>query len=132
MQFLPYILIPMLVVLFIGLQLYPYFKLRATRGHASPLLAKILQPGQSADGRILLYFMAPQCGMCRATTPVIDEVARQRADVIRIDASVSPDIAREFRIMGTPAFVLLKDGVVEQVKLGAISRSKILAMLDGM
>jgi len=130
MQILPYILIPLLVLVFISLQLYPYFKLRATRGHASPLLSKILQPGQSPEGLILLYFMSPRCGMCHATTPVIDELAKQRADVIRIDASKSPDIAREFRIMGTPAFVLLKDGVVEQVKLGAISRSKILAMLE--
>lgn len=129
MQFLPYLIAP-LALTFLAFQLYPYFKLKASRGKAAPTLGKFLDGTAAKTERKLIYFMAPQCGMCRSITPIVDELAQQRNDIIRIDASESPEIAKEFNVMGTPAFVLVNSGVIEKVKLGGMTRKKILEMLE--
>lgn len=129
MQFLPHIFVALLLA-FLAFQLYPYLKLKASRGKTAPILDHILKPAQRNQARTLFYFMAPQCGMCKSTTSIVDELAAQRNDLIRIDASKSPEIASQFKIMGTPAFVLVDNGVIEKVKLGGMTRKKILQMLE--
>ncbi len=119
-----------LVLAFLAFQFYPYFKLKASRGQAAPVLNEALNAEQLAQNRMLLYFMAPQCGMCKNITPIVEQLATERNDVIRIDASEKPEIAHQFKIMGTPAFVLINNGMIEKVKLGGMSRKKILKMLE--
>ena len=129
MQFLPY-LIALLVLVFVALQLYPYFKLKGSRGKTAPSLGESFDEAPTETDRKLIYFMAPQCGMCRNITPIVDELAQQRSDIVRIDASESPEIAKKFNVMGTPAFVLVNAGIIEKVKLGGMSRKKILEIID--
>ncbi len=119
-----------LVLAFLAFQFYPYFKLKASRGQAAPALNEALNTEQMAQSRMLFYFMAPQCGMCKNITPIVDQLATERNDVIRIDASEKPEIAHQFKIMGTPAFVLVNNGMIEKVKLGGMSRRKILKILE--
>lgn len=129
MSLLPYF-VGALVLLFVAFQFYPYFKLKASRGKASPALGDLLNYEQKKQPRILLYFMAPRCGMCRGITPIVDALAGERSDIVRIDVSAHPDLAREFSVFGTPAFVLLQDGLVKKVKLGGMTKKKILMMLE--
>lgn len=127
---LSYILIFLFLLGFLGLQLYPYFKLRSSLRKRAPALNPLLSPTQRKQPRLLLYFMSPKCGMCKNITPFIDQLSRERDDVIRIDAAEQPQVAREFKVMGTPAFIVINNGAVEKVKLGAISRRKITALLE--
>lgn len=129
MEYLLYAIAVLLTLAFMAFLFYPYFKLKASRGQTAPALAEVLTTQQQNQDRLLLYFMAPQCGMCRNITPIVDELATQRDDIKRIDASDKPEIAQQFKIMGTPAFVLVNKGIVEKVKLGGMSRKKILQML---
>jgi len=128
MQLLPYFLGFLTLVFFIW-QFYPYFKLKSVRGQKAPSLNAILDTEQSKHQQVLLYFMSPHCGMCRNITPIVDEISKERTDIIRVDISKNPEIARDLGVMGTPAFVLVKEGVIEKVKLGGLSRDKILEML---
>ena len=74
--------------------------------------------------------MAPNCSMCRHTTPIIDELAAKRREVVRVDASRNADLAGQFGVLGTPAFIVVDRGRVERVKLGALSRKQIMKLLD--
>lgn len=129
MSLLPYF-VGILALLFIAFQFYPYFKLKASCGKASPAIENLLNNEQKERSRVLLYFMAPRCGMCRGITPIVDALASERSDIVRIDASAQPDLARAFSVFGTPAFVLLQDGLVKKVKLGGLTKKKILMMLE--
>jgi len=129
MEYLLYAIAVLLTLAFMAFQFYPYFKLKASRGQAAPALSDVLTREQKKQSRLLLYFMAPQCGMCRNITPIVDELETQRHDIKRIDASEKPEIAQQFNIMGTPAFVLINNGIVEKVKLGGMTRKNILKML---
>ena len=130
MSIFAYIIAAVLLFVFLVYQFYPWFKLRAAQGKPAPSLADIPGLAEEHPERVLLYFMSPSCGMCRDCTPVIDELAAARDDVVRIDASTAPQIAQRFRVLGTPTFVVVNAGVVEKVKLGAMSRAGIMALLE--
>ena len=129
MQFFPYF-IGILTVVFLVMQFYPYFKLKAARGKNAPSTGNVLNDAQQQSSRLLYYFMSPRCGMCKNITPIVDELIEERHDVIRIDASKDQQLARSFGVLGTPAFVLVDNGVIEKVKLGGMNKKNILKMLD--
>lgn len=127
MDLLPYILIPVFLV-FVGLQLFPLLKARRMRGQAAPDIGDLL-PDAARHERVLLYFWSPSCMMCRAVTPVIDDLATRHPYVVKIDASARPEVARRFGVMGTPTLVLLRAGRVEQMLVGAKSEKQIRALI---
>ncbi len=110
-------------------QFYPLIKLRSARGKYAPSLSHLLTDRQRRNPKILLYFMSPQCGMCREITLLVDSLALQHNNILRVDLFEHTNVARELNVMATPAFVLLKNGVVEKVKLGGLTQDEILKML---
>jgi protein-disulfide isomerase len=50
-------------------------------------------------------------------------------DLIRISLNENMQVARDLGVMATPAFVLIKDGIIEKVKLGGLTHDKIMEML---
>jgi thioredoxin 1 len=83
-----------------------------------------------ASGVRLYYFWSPHCGMCRGMTPLIDRLRETRSDLIKINLVESRELARSFGIAATPTLVLVRDGVVEKVLLGAQGETRILELLD--
>ena len=109
-------------------QIYPLLKIKSAQGKHAPALNSILSEDQQKHPQILLYFMSPHCGMCRNITPIVDKLATQRTDILRVDLYENMEIARDLGVIATPAFVLLQDGVIEKVKLGGLSEDRILGM----
>lgn len=122
-------LLPLVAVAFSLFLLFPVVKAWMARGKQLRLAngddARLLV------GRKLVYFMAPHCGMCRSTTPIIEALQRERDDVITVDASERPDLAKSFHVMATPSFVLINNGRVEKLAVGAKSARQIMKMLNG-
>lgn len=60
---------------------------------------------------VLADFYAEWCSPCQTMDPVIKELGRRRSNsvkVVRIDVDKIPQIARAFKIMSLPTFILLK------------------------
>jgi thioredoxin-like negative regulator of GroEL len=79
--------------------------------------------------RLLVYFWSPTCGMCRTMTPVIDALARERQDIVKVNLQEAAPLARRFGVMATSALVLVRDGRIEQILLGARSKAQIRTLL---
>jgi thioredoxin 1 len=90
----------------------------------------MLSETQRAQKRLLLYFWSPRCSMCRGMTPVIDKLAQEREDVISVNAAENIELARRFKVMGTPTMVLLDHGKIDKVLLGAKSEKTIRSLLQ--
>jgi thioredoxin 1 len=127
------LIVSFLVIVFLFIQLLPYIKAREIQGRQTPDLTDltdVFTDKQRQQQRLLLYFWSPKCGMCRGMTPIIDNLAQEREDVISINAAENVDVARRFKVMGTPTLVLLKNGKVAKVLLGAKSEKTINALLS--
>ena len=80
--------------------------------------AEVLQ----SEKPVIVDFSAERCGPCRAVSPVLDEIARERADdlrVVKVNIDEEPALAQRYGIMSIPTIVLFKGGEPAAAALGA-------------
>jgi len=73
---------------------------------------------------VLVDFFADWCGPCKMMSPVVDALASQLADKIKICKCNVDDngaIAEKYGIMSIPAFIIFKGGQPVSNKVGASS-----------
>ena len=83
------------------------------------------QEVESYPGRVLIDFYTPTCPPCRAFAPILDQIATEQADklkVVKIDASTESELASEYGITAVPTFVLLNGGARKAQVTGARSK----------
>jgi thioredoxin 1 len=99
---------------------------RRLRGRRPPELA---DSGEGlAGGSVVYYFHSPVCAACRAMNPAIEALARRHPRVVKVDISRDPSLARQLGVRATPTTLLVVDGEVREVWLGA----KTLAQLEAL
>lgn len=112
------------------LLLWPKLQARRLRNQDLSSLQALLPPEMRDQSKLLLYFWAPSCVMCRNMSPVIQRLAAEREDVLAIDVSRQAGLARELGIRATPSLVLLHDGKVAALQVGAKSEQQIRQMIE--
>ncbi len=81
---------------------------------------------------VVVDFWAEWCGPCKLISPVLEELASEHPDTLRVtklNVDDNPDIARRFEIMSIPTLMLFKDGVAKKRLIGAKGKQQLLQEL---
>lgn len=83
--------------------------------------------------KVLLDFYADWCGPCRMVSPIVDEIAEERSDILvgKINVDKEPELASAFGVASIPTLVVMKDGKIVNQASGARPKSQILSLLEG-
>jgi thioredoxin 2 len=91
------------------------------------------QVAEATSLPVLVDLWAPWCGPCRMVSPVLEQLARERAGLlklVKVDSDVAPQVSRRFEVQAIPTLVLLKNGRVLARQVGAAPAPALRAWLD--
>ena len=87
----------------------------------------------NASEPVLIDYWAEWCGPCKMIAPIIEELAEEYGDKIKIakfNIDENPETPPKYGIRGIPTLMLFKNGNVEATKVGAVSKSQLAAFID--
>lgn len=82
-------------------------------------------------GTVLVDFYADWCGPCRRVSPIVDEIAKERADisVCKVNVDENPALANKYNVDTIPTLIVFKSGKETARLIGYKPKEAILAEL---
>ncbi len=96
--------------------------------------ANFAQEVLASRNPVLVDFYTPDCGPCRMMAPLLDEIARERGDslkIVKVDVAENQQLAAQFRVTAMPTFILFQNGQPQKQIVGARSKKLFTAWIDG-
>jgi len=86
-----------------------------------------------SDKPVVVDFWATWCGPCKMIAPILEEVARDMGDkvkVAKLDVDSNNKTAGKYNIMSIPSLLFFKNGQLVDSVVGAVPKSQIVARLE--
>lgn len=82
---------------------------------------------------VLIDFWATWCGPCKMISPIIEQVANERDDIVvcKVNVDEEEELAVKFGIQSIPTLLLVKNGVVASKAVGYRDYNAVCKFIDG-
>ncbi|MCE2741131.1 MAG: thioredoxin [Sphingobacteriales bacterium] len=82
---------------------------------------------------VLVDFTATWCGPCKMMSPILDQVAGEMADIVKIikvDVDKNPQAAAHYQVQGVPTLILFKEGKTLWRQSGVVPANQLCAIIQ--
>ena len=85
-----------------------------------------------ADKPVLVDFWATWCGPCQMQAPILEELVKERDDVIiaKVDVDQNPNLAQKYRVMSIPMLAVFKNVQPVVSAVGLQNKATLNEMLN--
>ena len=86
-----------------------------------------------SDTPVLVDFWAPWCGPCRIVAPVLEQIADERGEdlkIVKLNVDDNQQTAAQFEVLSIPTLILFRGGQVAKKVIGAYPKRKLEAELE--
>ena len=85
-----------------------------------------------SETAVLVDFWAEWCGPCHAVAPVLEKIAEERQDelkLVKVNIDEEQELSQRYGVMSIPTMILFKDGAPAAAAVGAQPKSKLESSL---
>lgn len=84
---------------------------------------------------VVVDFWAPWCGPCKMIAPVLDEIAKENGDrvrIVKVNIDDEPALMQRFGIRGVPTLLFFHGGEQRDQIVGMAAKKAIIEKLDAL
>ncbi len=82
---------------------------------------------------VLVEFWASWCGPCKMVAPVIDEIAdnyKEQLKVCKLNVDENQETAGKYSVMSIPTMIIFENGEVKEKLVGYMPKGRLLKKLE--
>ena len=87
----------------------------------------------NADLPVLVDFWATWCAPCRSISPIVEDLAKDfmgKVKVAKLNIDENPGTPSQYGVRGIPTLILFKGGKVVDQIVGAVPKSRLVALVE--
>lgn len=87
-----------------------------------------------SDKPVLVDFWAEWCPPCKALSPLIDELAGEMGDklkIVKVNIDESPNTPTKYGVRGIPTLMVFKSGELTTSRVGGMNKADLTSFVEG-
>ena len=86
-----------------------------------------------SDVPVLVDFWAPWCEPCKSMAPLIDEIAedfKDKVKIVKVNVDSNKKYAAQYKVRGIPNFVVFSGGEIKEQLVGVVSKQDLVKAIE--
>ncbi len=85
-----------------------------------------------SDKKVCVDFNADWCGPCRMVGPILEEMSKERDDILFVSINVDEeeDLARDYNVFTIPCIVIIEQGKEKKRTVGYHTKEELEQLID--